>query len=134
MNFYLLSRNRRPSQLLGGDLCRTEFMVHLFGTIWACKSFLKHQHQLLCRSVCLSGVGRLSAKSPRDVQLASLLFSNCTLIFFLPMSAFFLPSQPVGSARVWRAQSCSSHHGERKRKSGPKKKEKHHTRKKLTQV
>lgn len=28
----------RPSQLLGGDLCRTEFMVHLFGTIQACKS------------------------------------------------------------------------------------------------
>lgn len=36
MNFYLLSRNLRPSQLLGGDLCRTEFMVHLFGTIYAC--------------------------------------------------------------------------------------------------
>lgn len=34
----LLSRNLRPSQLLGGDLCRTEFMVHLFGTIRACKS------------------------------------------------------------------------------------------------
>lgn len=33
--FYLLSRNLRPSQLLGGDLCRTEFMVHLFGTIYA---------------------------------------------------------------------------------------------------
>lgn len=32
MNVYLLSRSLRPSQLLGGDLCRTEFMVHLFGT------------------------------------------------------------------------------------------------------
>lgn len=30
---YLLSRSLRPSQLLGGDLCRTEFMLHLFGTI-----------------------------------------------------------------------------------------------------
>lgn len=40
MNFYLLSRNLRPSQLLGGDLCRTEFMVHLFGTIYACSPLL----------------------------------------------------------------------------------------------
>lgn len=32
-NCYLLSRSLRPSQLLGGDLWRTEFMVHLFGTI-----------------------------------------------------------------------------------------------------
>lgn len=36
MDVYLLSRNLSPSQLLGGDLCRTEFMVHLFGTIKAC--------------------------------------------------------------------------------------------------
>ena len=35
MNVYSLSRNLSPSQLLGGDLCRTEFMVHLFGTIEA---------------------------------------------------------------------------------------------------
>lgn len=66
--FYLLSRNLRPSQLLGGDLCRTEFMVHLFGTIYACSpSWEPPPHRRITSSsqVCLvCRGGRLNANHP----------------------------------------------------------------------
>lgn len=133
----------RPSQLLGGDLCRTEFMVHLFGTIQACKSSpllekLLHRCPLLPppRSfpllfAVLTG-GGLDAKSHKSKAYSALLLydilKSFPLLFASLLSNAVLSGLLVPLALLCRRrrakESCVSPRCEWPQKTGPKKKEK----------
>lgn len=119
---YLLSRSRRPSQLLGGDLCRTEFMLHLFGTIWACNPLLEktprpHRHSLLCsplssRSGSRASIGNHDKRSVCSAPILSGILRLSPFLSPAPPLSKKQCAQAVGSARsfalsvgrsVWRA-------------------------------
>lgn len=141
----------RPSQLLGGDLCRTEFMVHLFGTIQAVQIpvLLEKLLQRWCPLLpppppLLSAAVLTAGASLRNQSHKSDAYSALLLHDILKASPCRPPSSPpAGCGLCWLFSvccvggvrtSCVSPRGEWPQETGSKKGKsitRHHAEKKL---